>query len=280
MAEDNSNPKAAKKPQDKSAMQLTQFVEWFEDSEEATRDARLLSERDRDYFDGYQWTAAEKKKLDDRKQPALVFNKVKRKVNFLTGHEAQSKADPKAFPRNYPADEDGAEAATDALRYVQQEQMLEDKFSGRFENMVIEGYAGLEILYNAKKQKMDIKEWAWDRLFYDPYSAKADFSDAKYVGGVVWMDEEDAKRKYKGREDAIDATMDQHSTTLSETHDDKPRVPWVKGSNRKRVRIVQIYFKKDGDWWWAHYTRGGILDGNIPVIFKDEDGATECPPRS
>ena len=256
---------------------LTTLVQYFEDSEEATRDARLLSERDRDYYDGKQYTADEKAKLLKRGQPALVFNKIKRKVNFLTGHEDQTKADPKAYPRNYPADEDGAQAATDALRYVQQDQLLEDKFSTTFEHMNIEGYGGIEVLYNAKKDKMDIKVWPWDRLFYDPYSARPDFSDGKYRGGVVWMDEDDAKGRYKGKGAIIDATISSHTEGTSETHDDKPRQNWARLGSRKRIRVVQIYWKNDGDWWWAHFTKGGILEGNMPVIFKDEDGETECP---
>jgi hypothetical protein len=274
----NENPKAVKKAaKGDKADHLAMLVEYFEESEEATRDGRSEAEVDRDYYDGKQWTSSEKAKLEKRGQPALVFNKIKRKVNFLTGHQEQTKADPKAFPRNYPADEEGAHAATDAMRYVQQEQMLEDKFSIAYEHMCIEGFGAIEVLFDVAKNKMDIKSWSWDRLFYDPYSAKADFSDAKYVGGVVWMDEDEAKEKYPENAAAIDATMEQHSQTQTETHDDKPRTTWVGAGKRKRVRVVQIYYRSKGDWWWAHYTKGGILAGCMPVIFKDEDGATECP---
>ena len=38
------------------------MVQWFEDAETATNDGRKWSQRDRDYKDGYQWTAPRKRR--------------------------------------------------------------------------------------------------------------------------------------------------------------------------------------------------------------------------
>jgi hypothetical protein len=92
---------------------LAQYVREFEESEDATREARTKAERDRDYYDEKQWTADEIATLDARGQPAITFNRIKRKVNSMTGLEKQTRKDPKAFPRN-PDDEQAASAATDA----------------------------------------------------------------------------------------------------------------------------------------------------------------------
>jgi hypothetical protein len=258
---------------------VVRLVQYFETSEEMSIDSRAFSEKCRDYKDGRQYTAAEKKKLNDRKQPALVWNRVKRKVNFLTGYEIQQRMDPRAFPRNAPVDEDGAAAATDALRYVQDEQMLPEKFSDSFEDGIVEGYGGLEILYDPKTGCPDLKYWEWDRLFYDPYSSKHDFSDATYKGGVVWMDEEQAKRAYPDKASAIGLTIEMETNaSQTKTYDDKPAFnAWASLGKRKRVRIVQIYYLEKGEWHWAHYTKGGILKGGAAVPFLDKDGDTECP---
>ncbi|MCP5086480.1 MAG: hypothetical protein GY952_06735 [Rhodobacteraceae bacterium] len=254
------------------------MVKWFEHSEEVSADARAKSHRDREYYDNVQWTAAEVQELDKRGQAATVFNHVRRKVNFLLGYETQTRADPKAFPRN-PQDEQSSEAATDSLRFVQDSVGLPEKHSDVFENMVVEGFGALEVLYDVEKDKHDIKYWPWDRLFYDPYSARPDFSDGLYKGTVTWMDEERAVQKY-GNKEAITETINhaERETANTKTYEDKPRYNlWAKLGARKRIRVVQIYWKNGREWWWAHYTRGGILDGNKPVIFKDEDGDTECP---
>lgn len=203
-------------------------------------------------------------------------------MNFLLGHEQERRTDPKAYPRNVPQDEEGAEAATDALRYVQDDQDLPDLFSDVFEHMMLEGYGAVEVLYNAGKGCVDVKGWAWDRLFHDPYSAKHDFSDAMYVGGITWMDIGRAKARYKDKGDVIDGTVAaakaEEESAKSETYDDKPRrVIWVDFQKRPRLRVIQIYWNDDGRWKWAHYCKGGFLMGPMEVAFKDEDGMPECP---
>lgn len=258
----------------------TKLVDWFEASEESTEDSRRRSQKARDYVDNKQWTADEIAILEDRGQPALAFNFIKPKVNFLTGFEAQSRSDPKAFPRNTGHDDEASEAATDAIRFVQDSQDLPDKFADVYDNMLVEGYGAIEVLTDAQGE-FDIKCWHWDRLFYDPHSSRPDFSDAKYVGGVVWMDVDDAKRKYPGKNEAIDATVagePEADKSGAETFDDKPRWKvWSSLGKRKRIRVVQIYWR-DGDiWHFAHYTKGGILKGGTPVPFSDGKDGNECP---
>lgn len=260
---------------------LTKLVNWFEESEEQTTDARQVSERCRDYYDNIQWTSEEKSTLGKRGQPALVFNHAKRKINFLLGHEQERRSDPKAYPRNVPNDEEGASAATDSLRYVQEDQDLPAKFSDVFEHMMIEGFGGIEILYNARKGCVEAKGWDWDRLFYDPYSSRHDFSDAMYLGGVVWTDESRLKAKYPDKKAVIEGTTAAAKLTRStetETYNDKPRHNiWVDFRKRPRLRVVQIYWNDSGKWQWAHIIKGGFLLGPKDVPFVNEDGESECP---
>ena len=83
----------------------------------ATDDGRKRSQRDRDYKDGYQWSSAGKEALKARGQPEITINKIADKVELMCGLERKSRTDPKAFARN-PVDEDKADAATQALRYI------------------------------------------------------------------------------------------------------------------------------------------------------------------
>jgi hypothetical protein len=96
---------------------VASLVQMFEEAEDATREARKLAERDRDYYDGKQWTADETSALEKRKQPVVTYNRIQRKVDYLSGLEKQQRKDPKGFPRT-PKDEKAADAATDAIRYV------------------------------------------------------------------------------------------------------------------------------------------------------------------
>lgn len=263
---------------------LDMLVAWFEDSEDATDRARSAAERDRDYYDGKQLTEKEIAKLRKRNQPDIIVNRIQPKINFLCGYEAANRTDPRAYPRT-PDDEAAAEAATDALRYVKDANELDPKLSKAWENMLVEGYGGVELVVepkgpspNGQPQDPDIvvNEWDWDRLFYDHHSRKHDFSDARYVGGVIWMDAEEAKARWSGEEQlaALERTMDEAN---SATYDDRPRAQkWISGKHRKRIRIVQMYHREGREWWQCFFTKGGKLE-TIQVPFVDQDGMPFCP---
>lgn len=256
------------------------LVGYFEDAEEATEDSRKASERDRDYYDGKQFTAQELKILRDRGQPDIVINRIQPKVNFLLGWEASNRTDPRAFPRT-PQDEDASEAATDALRYVDDATDLKQHFSSVWEHMLVEGYGAVELTIEPGAEDADPEivpvGWHWDRLFFDPHSRKADFSDARYVGGVLWMDVAEAKERWPDHADAIEAMVVEH--TVSRTFDDRPN-KWVSrgalNGKRRRVRVCQMYYKEGGKWHHCTFTKSAKLE-SVPVPFRDSSGRSWCP---
>ncbi len=252
--------------------QLAACVAHFEEAENSSREARALSERDRDYYDNDQWTAEELAILRKRKQPALTINYVRRKVEFLRGFERRVRSDPKAFPRN-PDDERGAEAATDALRFVGDQNAFNQVRSDVYENMLIEGTGGVDVVVEQTRNdeaKIVLRHVPWYQLFWDPHSARKDFSDAKYKGIVIWMDSRDAQEKWPDAVEAIENTMS--SVSVSDTYDDKPqRMIWC-DSRRKRVRIVQIHYQWGSEWMVATFTRGGFLEAPTVSPYLDKDG--------
>jgi hypothetical protein len=256
---------------------LETLIQWFEAAEEASQDARKASERDRDYYDHKQLTASELAELEKRGQPDVIINRIQPKINYLIGYEASNRTDPRAFPRT-PADEEASEAATDGLRYYEDAADLKTMFSLAWECMLIEGYGGLElVIEEGARGDRELKAvaWDWDRLFYDPHSRKPDFSDARYLGGVIWLDVEDAKERWPSAAEAIETTLNER--TLSQTYDDRPAwQQWSTSGKRKRIRIVQMYHKEGGQWMHCTFTKGGKLE-SISVPFRDQDGRSWCP---
>ena len=63
---------AKKKETPKESSDLTQVIDWVNESESATSDSRKTSEKCRDYYDSKQWTAAEAKKLNLQKQALFL----------------------------------------------------------------------------------------------------------------------------------------------------------------------------------------------------------------
>lgn len=256
-------------------LDVAALVKMFEDSEDATLEARGLSERDRDYYDNIQYTAEELAILEKRGQPPVIDNRIKTKIDYLIGLEKQQRIDPRALPRT-PAHEQDADAASQALKYVADEQDYDSKRSAVWRNLLIEGCGGISVAVEMGYDGPEIvlRRWSWDRMFYDPHSAEADFSDAGYFGGVIWMDYDDALAQYPDSKDVLDTTMSDRAS-LSQTYDDKPKFRVWADSRRKRVRIVQMWIKRDRQWYFAEFTKGGILKAG-PSPYVDDQGESDC----
>lgn len=246
---------------------------WFQAAEDATVDARAESERARDYVDGKQLTSEEVAELRRRGQPPVVINRVRRKIEWLKGLEIKQRTDPKAFPRT-PQHQEDAESITDAIRYVCDKEDWDAKRSDVYDNFLVEGFGGAEVIHqqNAKGEvEVRINTYPWDRLFYDPHSRRNDFSDARYKGAVLWMDEEDFERDYPGEWEGISAQYGVND----DTYDDRPRDIWF-DQKRRRVRVILMWYRKDSQWHWCKFIKGAVLEeGESPYV--DDSGESECP---
>ena len=120
------------------------LIRWFEESELARQDEISLAQRDRDYVDHDQYTRDERKILNERGQPIITINKIKDKLELLCGMERKARTDPKAFART-PAEEDRADAATQCLRYIADDNSFSLLRSLVFENMLTEGAGGVDL---------------------------------------------------------------------------------------------------------------------------------------
>lgn len=246
------------------------------ESEEATQIARKRSERDRDYVDGKQLTSEEIATLKRRGQPPVVINRIRRKVEWLQGLEIKQRTDPRAFPRT-PEHEEGAEAATDAIRFVCDNVDWDTARTAVYDDMLVEGFGGVEVLHRQTPRgdvEIEIKRVPWDRLIYDPHSREPDFTDARYLGSIVWSDVDDLKRDHPKHAQEFDGLI--KSEQGQETSDDRPKHTYWTDAKRGRVKICLLWYRKDDAWYWCKFAKGIKLDGGVSP-YQDEDGNPSCP---
>lgn len=273
------------------SLTVQHFITQFEDSERITYDARQKSEQCRDYFDDKQLTETERTALQKRGQPPVIFNEIKPKVKTMLGLEKQTRKDPKAFPRN-PDDEAAARACTDAIRFVCDDSRWDDVRSQAAKNLAIEGtgavFVGLKAVKAPRSQMMagtsmtapvtydpEIRKVAWDRFYYDPYSAEDDFGDAAFKGLVVWLDLDEARRLYPDADEVILDTW--RSSSAGETYDDKPKYKTWADHKRRRVRLCEHYYREGDAWMYCVFTGAGFVIEPMPSPYLGEDGEPECP---
>jgi hypothetical protein len=260
----------------KDAPDHEKLLRQFEEAFDTTQTARSLAERDRDYYDGKQYTSDEEAVLRQRGQPIVVSNRIAPKIDALLGHAERMQADPKAYPRT-PQHEQDADSITDAIRFVCDQNKFPELLTDAADNLFVEGVCAATVTVEQKPDgQFDVKLYCvpWDRFYYDPHSRKRDFSDASYKGVVVWMDEADALAQFKDKEDVIgDAYVD--TSVEGETYDDKPKFLWA-DNKRKRVRVLQHRWREKGKWMTAIVCKGGYLRDPQVSPFVDEHGIPVC----
>jgi len=247
------------------------LIEWVNEADEATIDSRENAEKCRDYYDSKQISSQEAASLKKRKQAPVVINRLKPKIDGLAGMERQNRTTARAYPRTPQHDKD-ASASTEAIRFVLQDNFYNQLRSSAWDHLTVEGTGGLEVMVKpqGKDFRIVLNSVSWDRILYDPFSRKKDFSDSRFLGQVVWLDYDIALERFPQGKDVLETMI-----AGSSTYDDRPR--WI-DSERKRVKIVELYYLEGGDWYYCCFTRGGYLKGDPKKsAYKNEDGETEHP---
>ena len=242
-----------------------------------TEEPRAISEKCRDYYDGKQWTDEQIEELQKRKQAPVVNNRIKVKQNGLLGLMALRRSEPKAYPRNQKDSDTGAaEATTDGLVYAADRVSLNSVMTNAADNFFCEGYCGIHIPVEVTRRgdvEVVVEKIEWDRIFFDPYSRKPDFSDSRGKGFKVWMDEEDIEDMFGEVEEDV---FSEPETSQEDFFDDKPM--WFnKSGKRKRHLVATHYFKWKGQWYYAIYTGSGFLVPPSVSPYLDEEGEPMCP---
>ena len=252
---------------------LRQFEEAFDGSQEERR----LSERDRDYYDGKQLTEEEMNALRQRKQPIVISNRIKPKIDSLLGFERKQRTDPRAYPRTPKHDQD-AQGVTDAIRFVCDQSRFQSIRSSVAESMFVEGVGAATVTMTKRPDgEMDVQitDVPWDRFYRDPHSRRRDFSDASYMGVVLWMDEADVLADFSDKAEVVMSCYADDSSAEGETYDDRPKMAWA-DKKRARVRVLQHRWREKGVWMTAIVCKGGFLRDPQKSPYLDEYGRPEC----
>jgi hypothetical protein len=224
----------------------------------------------RHYYHSAQWTPEELRILRQRRQPVITFNRINRKIDQIVGIVQRVRSDPKAWPAN-PKNADGAEIATQCIRSVLESgdwEFLDPYCAGQ---AAIEGIGGIEIkLVDGDHRDPDVAiDFIFgDDFFYDPRSYKPDFSDARWMGIAKWLDVEAAVELFPDKENELRTLMVETGFDLT-THADR-EFKWVY-TNEKRLRLVEMWYRHRGKWYWAFFCSMILLDQGVSP-FLDERG--------
>lgn len=218
-----------------------------------------------DYYDGDQWTAEEIRALEERNQAPIVINRIKPKVDAISGMQMEMGVDTKPFPKGIKDFEKAKHMAT-AMRHVEQTCDFDSSENDAFED-VLKGGRGWYKTYI---------EWDdWEPLIMTKYldnddvvpdrdSKKADLSDAKRVSEDIWMSLSDAKKLFPWAKKELTSCMtskkkfgdevgrrrrpDQYQDSPNETDTDEEGEPTdfeqFVDPEKRQVRIVTTQYRE------------------------------------
>jgi len=274
-------PAAAGQEGTQDAEYLARLKSMFEEARNTTESARKEAETDLDYYHGQQWTKAELSELKKRRQPPITYNLIRVKIESICGVEEKTQTSPKAWPRT-PADEDAAEVATDVLRYVTDLNRFDKTRIDVLRDMLVSGTGGAIVEVQPKGQRFDIiiRKMRWETIVYDPFSRETDFSDARYLGTAIWMNDSDVIAMYGDRaRPAIEASLADPGLSragqATDSYSDRPNFTWA-DEKRRRVLVVELYHREGNAWQHCVFTGGGVILAG-PSSYLDADGVPSCP---
>lgn len=262
---------AALKPAEPDMPRLRRM---FDSSREATSKARIEAQKCRDYFDGKQLSSETLRILGLRKQPPIFTNRIRPAINGVLGTLIAAKADPRAYPRN-PGNESEADVVSKVLRFIADTNRFDQTKIDCAENHQVEGICGAVI--ESQGQDVPVTQIRYEEFFYDPFSRRHDFKDAKYLGIAKWMYAADVKALYPEAYATMGDPVDGALSGLEATWEDRPdnALPWVDKAKR-RLMVVEIYYREDGEWLRCVYCAAGIFEHQVSP-YKDDRGHTICP---
>jgi hypothetical protein len=234
------------------------------------------AQESRRYRHGLQWGEREIRRLRQRGQPVVTFNRVSRKINAVVGLLERLRQDPKGFART-PKHEDGAELATAVLNYALDANDWKSISPDCAEDGATSAIGGLEIVVEAGDQgdpDISISRIDPREFFYDPRSCRPDFSDATYMGVHKWMDYALVAEMWPESAQAVkDGVATNGGLDDGPTQADR-QMRWVNVRERT-VRVVEHWYRERGGWSYCFFT-GDIELERGPSPFKDERGRTAC----
>lgn len=254
---------------------LKKYVDDFRDGTAICRD---LGERGRRYYDGDQLDAPKLRALTRSRQPRVIRNEIKPAINGLLGVLQQARVDPKAFPRN-PQNEEQADVATKALRYVGDKNKFHKTKIDVAENHLIEGIACAIVSIDANDDPL-ITRIMEDEWIYDPRARQADFADAAFKGVGKWMYEGDVAAMYPHFADDLSQsyTGTGWGGDMGLDRPDKPdqiSTNWLDKAKR-RLYLVELYHLEGGVWMRSVFYVGGVLEQDESP-YLDDNNEPCCP---
>ena len=258
------------------------FDRWMRSAQRFEEEWRKDNQRNFEYLDGDQWSEEEAYTIRSRGQQPTVINTILPTVDMVCAVASQQQADIQVIGREN-SDEQMASLLTALLKHVLDNCHYEYQEKVSIRESYIGGRSWFEVgLFTDERGKDLIKvdHIPWENVYLDPFSRKADASDARFIIKAKWLDRDSVKSLFPDAADMIDSVFedDYHGQEYEAQTNSSGRSEFYYDSRSNRVRVCECYYKRPervkikllNEDTGKEYEKEIIKDTLHYVIFADE----------
>ncbi len=197
------------------------------------------------YVEGDQWTAKEKKALEERGQPVTVNNQLGTIVRRVVGQYVKTRVKTSFRGRNAPDDQMG-NVLTALNLHIEQQTGLKYEEKEMFRDGLISGIGWDKLVMRRDVETSQPRVWIEHvdtmEMYKDPFSFRYDLEDAEWISQARWMSLKKAEAFWPAFKEELQAFVTGFETPADPTIEQfKKR--FVHFKNRM-VRPVEQWFRK------------------------------------
>ena len=205
---------------DKYKQRFRKLQQWRRQARVAQSANRAEMAVDEDFYDTIQLAPEDLQILNDRNQPANVYNVIKHLMNSLIGAQRASKQDYKILPRK-KSGAASAKAKTKVFKYITDISKGLYACSEAFTEAVCAGLGWLEFGARNTDEILFMRSERWRNMWYDHLSIQQDGSDMRFVLREKWVDLDIATAMFPDKTDDLKVLAD-GVNSLYPYHPDDP----------------------------------------------------------
>lgn len=241
------------KPSEKS--NLTLVNEYWRVARNEWSDWREKAKKAYDFYLGNQWASSDKQKLEDEKRPALTINKIKPIIRLLSGMQRQNRAD-----INVKALKGGSvllsSLLTEIIKFYYDTSYADWQTAFQFFDGSIcgKGWLSLDLDYTRDLINGDLLLSRENPLlcWEDPFSARYDLSDARFIFRGYWADKEFLKQRFphmKKDFELLDKVPDTEKMEISYGAEDIDTKDYKDDQNKSLISDIAFHRYLVKDCW-------------------------------
>ena len=227
--------------------------EWFDEGRDRSYKWRQEAENNFDMVAGWQWDLDDMAILNEDGRPSVVFNRLGRNIDLISGQEIQNREEVTFLPREQ-GDVSKSEVLSGGVDFIQEETDALDEKTDAFRDLTICGLGWTQTLMNYRdyhdgmpvESRVDPLEMYWD-----PHAHQRNLKNSRWRARAVTLPTREGQRKFPHVDPAMlsahwanirdDPSNPSDPDRQSYNYDDSPTI----GRPPLLQRVTLIEF----EWW-------------------------------